>query len=94
MWLQGLLQELKVLKEKAVVYSNNQSAIHLCKNPVFHERTKHVDVRYHFIREKVTNGVIKVDKVSSEDTPADMGTKVLTLSKFKHCLELLRIGES
>ncbi|KAL5548154.1 hypothetical protein UlMin_003385 [Ulmus minor] len=65
-WLQGLLQELKMWKEKAVVYFDSQSAIHLCKNHVFHERTKHVDVRYHFIREKVTNGVIKVDKVSSE----------------------------
>ncbi|KAL5538478.1 hypothetical protein UlMin_035497 [Ulmus minor] len=92
-WLQGLLLELKVLKEKAVVYSNSQSAIHLCKNPMFHERTKHVDVRYHFIREKMTDGVIKVDQVSSENNPADMGTKALTVRKFKHCFELLRIGE-
>ena len=82
-----------MLKENAVVYSNSQSVIHLCKNLVFHKRTKHVDVRDHFIREKVTYGVIKVDKVSSENNPADMGTKVLTLGKFKHCLELLRIGE-
>ena len=52
LWWKGL-EELKVLKEQ-VVYSDNQSALHLCKNPVFHERTKRVNVQYHFIWEKVT----------------------------------------
>ncbi|KAL5571947.1 hypothetical protein UlMin_021544 [Ulmus minor] len=92
LWWKGLLEELKVLKEQVVVYSDSQSALHLCKNPVFHERTKHVDVRYHFIRENVTEGNIHVDKMATEENPADLGTKVLTLSKFKHCLELLRVG--
>ena len=75
-----------------MVYSDSQSALHLCKNPVFHERTKRVDVRYHFIRENVTEGSIHVDKVATEENPADLGTKVLTLSKFNHCLGLLRVG--
>ncbi|KAL5577233.1 hypothetical protein UlMin_018932 [Ulmus minor] len=92
LWWKGLLEELKVLKEQVVVYSDSQSALHLCKNPVFHERTKHVDFWYHFIREKVMEGSIHVDKVATEESPADLGTKVLTLSKFKHCLELLRVG--
>ena len=61
------------------------------KTPAFHERTKHIDVRYHFIREKVIEGKILVDKISIEDNPADAGTKVLTLSKFKLCLDLLGI---
>ena len=86
------IEELKVLKAQVVVYLDSQSALHLCKNPVFHERTKHVDVWYHFIREKVTEGRIHVDNVATEENPADLGTKVLTLSKFKHCLELLRVG--
>ena len=57
-WLQGLLGELKLQNKKIIVYSDGQSAFHLCKNPVFHERTKHIDVRYHFIREKVAYGEI------------------------------------
>ncbi|KAL5580815.1 hypothetical protein UlMin_013257 [Ulmus minor] len=92
LWWKGLLEYLKVLKEQVVVYSDSQSALHLCKNLVFHERNKHVDVRYHFIREKVMKGSIHVDKVATEENPADLGTKVLTLSKFNHCLELLRVG--
>ncbi|XP_062103278.1 secreted RxLR effector protein 161-like [Humulus lupulus] len=44
-WLQGILKELKLLKGKATVYSDSQSSIHLCKNPVYHEKTKHIDIR-------------------------------------------------
>ena len=48
-WLQGVLRELKVYNKTAIVFRDNQSALHLCKNPMFHERTKHMDMRYHFI---------------------------------------------
>ena len=75
------------------MFGDNQSALHLCKNTVFHEITKHVDVRYHFIREKVADGLIKVEKIATENNLADMGTKALSLSKFKQCLELLKIGD-
>ena len=67
--------------------------LHLCKNPVFHEETKHIDVRHHFIREKVAGGEIFVNKISTKKNPADVGTKLLTLSKFKYCLELPKVGE-
>ncbi|KAL5554515.1 hypothetical protein UlMin_041916 [Ulmus minor] len=92
LWLQGLLHELNVMEEKAIVYTDNQSALHLCKNPIFHERTKHVDIGYHFIREKITDGIIIIEKISTEDNLADAETKVVTLSKFKICLNLLKIG--
>ena len=92
LWIQGLLRELKVYQGKATVYTDSQSALYLCKNPMFHDRTKHIEVRYHFIREKVTHGLINIEKVPSAENPADMGTKVVTLSKFQHCLELLGIG--
>ena len=48
-WLKRLLQELRLLQEKVMVYPNSQSAIHLCKNPVFYERSKHISIKYHFI---------------------------------------------
>ena len=92
-WIQGLLQELKIYNGTATVFSDSQSAIHLCKNPVFHDRTKHVEVKYHFIREKITQGIINIEKVSTEDNPADFGTKIVTLSKFKLCLDLLGIDK-
>ena len=48
-----------------------------------------MDVQYHFIREKVTDGSIHVDMVATEENLADLDTKVLTLSKFNHCLNFL-----
>ena len=56
---------------------------------VFHDRTKHVEIKYHFIREKISLGVIKIEKVPTEENSTDFGTKVVTLSKFNHCLDLL-----
>ena len=76
------------------MHSNSQSAIHLCKNLVYHERTKHVDVRYHFVRELVANGDIHIQKISTEDNPADMGTKTVTAAKFSHYMNLLHVSIS
>ncbi|XP_031287405.1 secreted RxLR effector protein 161-like [Pistacia vera] len=90
-WLQGILKEADLLDGTAIVYSDSQSAIHLSKNPVYHERTKYVDVRHHFVRDLMAKGEINLLKVPTEDNPADMGTKVVTTAKFKHCLNLLHI---
>ncbi|EXB82613.1 Retrovirus-related Pol polyprotein from transposon TNT 1-94 [Morus notabilis] len=60
------------------IYSDNQSAIHLCKNLVYHEKSKHIDVRHHFIREKVEDEVVKLEKVDTKENPSDMATKLIT----------------
>ncbi|MDD0148695.1 Ty1/Copia family ribonuclease HI, partial [Shigella flexneri] len=65
-WLQELLQEVGITSHTATVYSDSQSALHLCRNPIYHERTKHIDVRYHFIRDKVAEKVVKLEKVGTE----------------------------
>ncbi|KAL2235828.1 UNVERIFIED_CONTAM: Retrovirus-related Pol polyprotein from transposon TNT 1-94 [Sesamum indicum] len=91
LWLKGLISEIGFLKNKLVVYSDSQSSIQLCKNPVFHYRTKHIDVRYHFIRDVINNGIINLEKVKSEENPADMGTKCLAIEKFKNCLDMLHL---
>ncbi|XP_031259661.1 secreted RxLR effector protein 161-like [Pistacia vera] len=62
LWLKGILTKVKLIGGKVTVYSDSQSAIHLSKNPVYHERTKHVDVRYHFMRDQVASGIIKLKK--------------------------------
>ncbi|KAL7145572.1 hypothetical protein ABFS83_07G093600 [Erythranthe nasuta] len=88
-WLKGLLKEIGFLNGEVVVYSDSQSGIQLCKNPVFHERTKHIQIKYHFIRNIVDRGKIRLAKIPSEFNPADMGTKCLPIEKFRSCLKNL-----
>jgi hypothetical protein len=72
------------------VFCDSQSAIHLTKNQMYHERTKHINVRYHFLREVVTQGDIIVKKIAVENL-VDMLTKPLIIVKFKHCLGLINV---
>jgi hypothetical protein len=90
-WLSGLLKELGFVDENAILYSDNQSAIHLSKNPMFHDRTKHIDIRYHFIRDIISKGIMTIGKVATQFNPSDMGTKIIPLNKFQNCLKLLSI---
>ena len=53
-WMEMLLKDLKIkVQRPLVIYSDNLSSIQLAKNPIFHARTKHIEVHYHFIREKI-----------------------------------------
>ena len=93
LWLQGLVGELGVKQEHVSVFSDNQSAIHLTRNQGFHERTKHIDVRLHFIREVVNSQKVKVVKVHTDDNPADFITKPVTSVKFNKCMNLIGVAE-
>lgn len=91
-WLKGFVSELEGEEVPGTVWCDSQSAVCLSKNQVFHERTKHIDVRLHFIRDIIAQGLVAVKKVAGEDNPADMLTKVVPGSKFAHCLDLVNIG--
>jgi hypothetical protein len=93
-WLKGLFNSLSS-DELTVdsVFCDNQSAIFLAKDQMFHERTKHIDVRYHFIREVIAKGDFKVRKISTHDNPADMMTKVLPTAKFNLFTNLVGIRD-
>ncbi|XP_058202223.1 secreted RxLR effector protein 161-like [Rhododendron vialii] len=91
-WLQGLIGDLGAKQEHINVYCDSQSAIHLAKNQVHHTRTKHIDVRFHFVREILEEGDILLEKIATADNPADMLTKVVTGIKFNHCLDLINIS--
>lgn len=87
-WLRGLVSSLGLHHDQARVYCDSLSAICLAKDQIHHERTKHIDVRYHFLRDESR---IKVKKVGTADNPADMFTKSVPHSKFQHCLDLLNV---
>jgi len=80
---------------KVVLNIDNKSAISLCKNPVFHDRSKHIDTRYHYIRNCIEEGTVDVEYISTEDQLADILTKPLGRVKFiemrkKICLRVVK----
>ncbi|GJW70913.1 secreted RxLR effector protein 161-like protein [Tanacetum coccineum] len=87
-WLKGLIEDLGFSQDQATVFCDSISAICLAKDQVYHDRTKHIDVCYHFIR---TERRIKVKKIGTQDNHADVFTKPVPLSKFRHCLDLLNV---
>ncbi|GJW81925.1 copia LTR rider [Tanacetum coccineum] len=91
-WLRGLLKELGVELNRVVVNCDNQGAIHLSQNHVFHERTKHINVRYHFIRKVLEAKMIKVLKVGTEYNAADALTKVRRSIWLDHWLRIFSTG--
>ena len=90
-WLQGLLDDLGVDQDLLKINCDSMSAIYLAKNQVYHARTKHIDVRFHFVREILDEGDIELLKIHTTKNPADMLTKVVSGVKFAHCKALLHV---
>ena len=65
----------------SVIYCDNQSCIKLTENPVFHDRSKHIGIRYHFIRDYVQKGAVKLEYISTDEQVADILTKALPRGK-------------
>ena len=65
------------------LHCDNVSAIAMTKNPVFHARTKHIEMRYHFIRELVKQNEINLHYVETQDQPANIFTKPVSFEKLK-----------
>lgn len=83
------MADFGVMQEAVPIGCDNNSAIHLAKHQVFHERSKHIDVRLHFVREEVEKGKVIVFKVDTAVNPADMLTKALPKEKFDLCCRLV-----
>jgi hypothetical protein len=93
-WLHKLLGDLGLhVDRQVVIYCDNFSSIQLAKNPVFHARTKHIEVHYHFIREKVLAGEIDLTYVRTEDQVAEIFTKVLGAKKHRQFRSMLGVME-
>lgn len=93
-WLRNLLKRITHDNIGPVVLCiDNRSAIDLAKNPPFHGRSKHIDIRYHFIRECVEQGEVVLKHVSSNDQRADIMTKAFATIKFEKMRDLLGVKE-
>jgi hypothetical protein len=91
-WLRALLRELQRSQYlgdslETPIFSDNQGCIALAKDPVAHSRTKHIDVRYHYIRELVAFGKTSVEYCPTEDMLADILTKPLPNTAYRRCIQ-------
>ncbi|KAM2087580.1 hypothetical protein ACFX1X_032109 [Malus domestica] len=90
-WIRQLLCDMHVpVYSSPMIFCDNVSAIALSSNPVFHAKSKHIEIDYHFVRERVTRGDLQVQHVSSSDQYADILIKGLSAPLFQHhCSNLM-----
>jgi hypothetical protein len=92
-WIRAFMSEIDPSYMAAVPLAcDNQSAIAMTKDSRFHARTKHIDIRYHYIREQVELGQLAIDYVPSEDNIADIFTKALPKPQFDLLVRRLGLG--
>lgn len=83
-WLESLLKELGVhLRRPPCLWCDNLGATYLAANPVFHARAKHIEIDFHFVRERVTSKQLQIRLISTEDQLADGFTKPLSARKLE-----------
>jgi hypothetical protein len=105
LWIKGLLKGLGMLdhlsvsvysknkRDMATIFSDSMGAIDLSKTTKHHDRTKHIDVRHHFLREHVENGNVSFQHVGTQSMWADTMTKPLGRVKFIACRDAMGLGE-
>ncbi|CAI0404700.1 unnamed protein product, partial [Linum tenue] len=94
LWLRFLLEELGVRQQGSMpLYCDNQAALHIAANPVFHERTKHVEMDCYFVREQVASKEIEPKKIGTAAQQADIFTKALGNEQFHTLLSKLGVRD-
>ena len=82
LWMKQTLLDYGVKFDEILLLCDNESAVKIATNPVQHSRTKHIDIRHHFLRDYVNKGDIKIDGIGTDDQLADIFTKPLDESRF------------
>lgn len=95
MWLRKLVSGLFDEKlETTIIHCDNQSCMKLSENPVFHDRSKHIDLKHHYIRDMVQRNIVKLKFIATDQQTADILTKPLSLTKFVHFRGKLGVAEN
>lgn len=93
--MRKLMSDLHDQQAEAVpLYEDNQSAICIAKNPQSHHKMKHVDIKYHYVRDKVQDGTIEIRYCPTDDMIADILTKGLTYDRFARLRALSGVKQS
>lgn len=89
-WLVGVLKELNIVIDTLVkLYCDNKSTIQINVNPIFHERTKHIEIKCHFVREHIKSGLIHTEYLSTKEQLTDVLTKGLGVAQHHFLLNKL-----
>jgi hypothetical protein len=89
LWMQYQLQDYGVTASKTPIFCDSTSAIAISNNPVLHSRTKHIDIRYHFIRDHVMKEDVELHFIPTDNQLADLFTKPLDESRFNYLISKL-----
>ena len=84
LWLSRLVGDLGCTNNNPLLHCEIQSAIQLARDPVFHAKTKHIDVKYHFIREVIEDKLVQLVKIHIDDNPMDLLMKILRSKRFAY----------
>ena len=90
-WLQGLLDDLRIDQDLLKINCDSISVIYLAKKQVYHARMKHISVSFHFVQEILDECDIELENIHTKENRVDMLTKVVLRMRFAHCKELLHI---
>ncbi len=89
LWFQCLIKEIRINQETITIYINNKGTMDFARNAQFSQRTKHIDIQYHFIREHLESGLIKLEYILMAKNIADIFTKSLNKPQFEKLRRLM-----
>ena len=90
-WIKKILTDYEISQDTMVVYCDNSSAINISKNSVQHSETKHIEIRYHFIRDLVERKIVCLEYIPTERQNVDIFTKPLDRSKFETLRQVIGV---
>ena len=83
LWMQKLFLDYGILQKHFTIYCDNTNDINISKNPIQHSRTKHIEIRHHFIRELVEDGTLTLEFIHTDDQKTNLFTKPLDSKRFE-----------